>query len=81
MEEKDSQGYTESQRLAFLKQIASSYPQVQALYMNSSQDASSVMEGELIKIAKNFEIHISAFQQKVGEIAQKIAIENGEYNG
>lgn len=64
MVKKDSQGNTEPQRLNFLKQIAQSHPLVQALYLNSSQDASSVMEKKLIKIARDFEIPVSQFQQK-----------------
>ena len=81
MEEKDSQGYTVPQRLAFLKQITQSHPQVQALYLNSSQDASSVMEKKLIEVSRNFEIPVSQFQQIVGQLAQNNLNEDGGYNG
>ncbi|MCH8520152.1 MAG: hypothetical protein LAT82_05345 [Nanoarchaeota archaeon] len=80
-EKKDSQGYTEAQRLNFLKQIAQSHPLVQALYLNSSQDASAVMEKKLIEVAKNFQVPVSQFQQVVGELAQSNINEDGGYNG
>ncbi|MFP4401907.1 MAG: hypothetical protein ACLFPL_01630 [Candidatus Nanoarchaeia archaeon] len=81
MEQKDIQGYTVSQRLTFLRQIAQNHPLVQALYFNSSQGASSVMEKDLVEIAKNLKIPIDKFQGVVGNLAQQNLNENGGYNG
>ena len=67
--------------MSYLRQIAQIHPLVQALYLNSSQDASSVMEKKLIEIARNFEIPVSQFQQKVGQLAQQNINEDGGYNG
>ena len=81
MIKKDSQGYTESQRLTFLRQHASNSTLINFIRGDSSMDGSSILEKELVKMAKDFSIPVNEFENRIQWIAEKIIRQKGSYNG